>query len=108
MIVVVQESGRTLHTHAPGASLPAPPRTTHVPPYTRTLDRRHRPDGIPSNPHLPQELLDRYADAQGPLAGLNMDDLFPVITATYYHKAAAWCFQAGQRLARLIVTSFAP
>ena len=66
-------------------------------PFLSQSSPAHRP---------PQTLLDRNSD--GALAGVEMSDLFPLITATYYNDARAWCFQAGAALANLIKLLDAP
>ena len=104
MIVVVQARPR-----------PRPPQKDH----TSLLSARHPAKSNPSSSqainlpnetssthHLPQELLDRNGD--GALAGLEMNDLFPLITSTYYNGAEAWCFQTGAALANLIKAINAP
>ena len=98
MIVVVQVTARTPRQEKTDAPLPAPLRTTSDPPPPHPKDLHA---DMPIGPSLPQELLDRNANAQ--LAGLEMKDLFPVLSATYYHKAGAWCLQTGAALAALIL-----
>lgn len=98
MIALVQVTAPSPRPEIRDTPLPATPRTISGPFSPRPEDASN---AVSLDPYLPQELLNRNSDGQ--LAGLEMDDIFPTLSATYYHKATAWCFQTGAALAALIL-----